>query len=57
MYTSDDGSTFENSDIPDDLKEITEKYRSLLIEEAASCDEELMDKYLDGQELTPEEIT
>jgi len=56
MYTSDDGSTFEISDIPNDLKEITKKYRSLLIEEAASCNEELMEKYLDGGELTPEEI-
>ena len=44
MYTSDDGSTFEISDIPNDLKEITEKYRSILIEEAASCNEEFNGK-------------
>ena len=55
-YTSDDGSTFENIDIPDDLKEISEKYRSILLEEAASCDEALMEKYLDGEELSEDEI-
>ena len=56
VYTSDDGSTFENTDIPDDLKEVTEKYRLILLEEAASTDEELMEKYLEGEEMTSEEI-
>jgi elongation factor G len=56
MYTSDDGSKFENSEIPNDLKEITEKYRTLLIEEAASSDEELFEKYNNGEELSSEEI-
>ena len=56
IYTSDDGSTFENTDIPSELKEVTEKYRLILLEEAASADEELMEKYLDGQDLTAEEI-
>ena len=56
VYTSDDGSTFENVDIPDDLKEVAEKYRLILLEEAASADEELMEKYLEGQEMTAEEI-
>ena len=55
-YTSDDGSTFEEIDIPDDLKEVSEKYRSILLEEAASCDEDLMEKYLNGQELSSDEI-
>ena len=55
-YTSDDGSTFENYDIPNDLKELAKKYRSKLIEEAASSNEELLEKYLDGKELSPEEI-
>ena len=55
-YTSDDGSTFENYDIPNDLKDLAKKYRSKLIEEAASSNEELLEKYLDGKELSPEEI-
>ena len=42
VYTADDGSKFENTDIPDDLKEVAEKYRTLLIEEAASNDEEYL---------------
>ena len=56
MYTSDDGSKFEISEIPNDLKEVAEKYRTLLIEEAASSDEELFEKYGNGEELSPEEI-
>ena len=55
-YTSDDGSTFEEIDIPDDLKEVSEKYRSILLEEAASCDEDLMEKYLNGEELSSDDI-
>ena len=55
-YTSDDGSTFEEIDIPGDLKEVSEKYRSILLEEAASCDEDLMEKYLNGEELSSDEI-
>ena len=38
------------------LKEITEKYRTLLIEEAAVSDEELFEKHNNGEELSPEEI-
>jgi len=56
MYTSDDGSKFEISEIPNDLKEVAEKYRTLLIEEAASSDEELFEKYGNDEELSPEEI-
>ncbi|MBI45101.1 MAG: elongation factor G [Candidatus Marinimicrobia bacterium] len=56
VYTADDGSKFENTDIPDDLKEIAEKYRTLLIEEAASNDEELFEKWGNGEELTASEI-
>jgi len=56
VYTADDGSKFENTDIPDDLKEVAEKYRTLLIEEAASNDEELFEKWGNGEELTVSEI-
>ena len=56
MYTSDDGSTFENFEIPNDLKEIAKKYRTLLIEEAVTSDEKLFEKYNNGEELSPEDI-
>ena len=56
IYTSEDGSTFEYSDIPDDLKEVSDKYRLFLIEEVASYDDSLMEKYLEGQEISPDEM-
>ena len=56
IYTSEDGSTFEYSEIPNDLKEVSEKYRLFLLEEVASYDDTLMEKYLDGEEILPDEI-
>ena len=56
IYTSDDGSTFEYSEIPDDLKEKANKYRGILLEEVASYDEKLLEKFLDGEDISPEEI-
>ncbi len=56
LYTADDGSSFENSEIPADMKENAEKWRLNLLEEVASYDENLMEKYLEGEELLPDEI-
>jgi elongation factor G len=50
------GTTFELLPIPDDMVEECEKWRDLLIEAAAEADDELMNKYLEGEELTNEEI-
>jgi elongation factor G len=52
----DMGVTFEEKDIPEDLKEICNKYREEMIEAAAEANEELMDKYLNEGELSSEEI-
>ncbi len=52
----DQGTTFEYDDIPEDMKEECEKWRSNLIEAAAEANEELMSKYLEGEELSEEEI-
>ena len=41
---------------PDDMKELAEEYRTKLIEVISEQDEELMMKYLEGEELTEEEI-
>ena len=56
LYTSDDGSTFDYADIPNDLKDKSEKFRSFLIEEAATQDEVLMDKFIEGEDITPDEL-
>ncbi|MFA6549755.1 MAG: elongation factor G [Candidatus Gracilibacteria bacterium] len=42
--------------IPDDLKDEVEKFRHTMIEKASECDDGLMQKYIEGQELTNEEI-
>ena len=50
------GAHFEYSDIPKDMIEKADEYRHLLIEEVASYDDSLLEKYLEGVELNPEEI-
>lgn len=56
IYTDDLGTTSEITEVPEDLREMTAEYREKLIEAVAESDEELMMKYLEGQELTEEEI-
>jgi elongation factor G len=48
---------YTEEDIPDDVKDICDKYRQELIETAAESDEALIEKYLEGEELTHAEIT
>ena len=50
------GSRFEYGDVPDDLKKDAEKWRHHLIEEIATYDEHLMEKYLDDDEISVSEI-
>ena len=52
----DQGLTFEHLDIPEDLQAIAEEYREKMIEAAAEANDDLMEKYIDGGELTEEEI-
>ncbi len=56
VHKDDLGKEIEETDIPDDMKEKAEKFRNEMIEAAAEQDEELMMKYLDGGELTADEI-
>lgn len=56
IYTDDLGKTLAEAEIPEDLKEQAQEYREKLIEAAAESDEELMMKYLEGEELTKDEI-
>ncbi len=55
-YMDDLGQNIEEREIPDDMKETVAKYREELIEAVSETDEELMMKYLEGEELTEEEI-
>ncbi|MFC7401094.1 elongation factor G [Citricoccus sp. GCM10030269] len=50
------GAAYETQEIPADLQEKAEEYRAQLIEAVADTSEELMMKYLEGEEITNEEI-
>ena len=56
IYTDDLGTHSEVTDIPEDMQDAAQEYRNRLLESIAESDEELMMKYLDGEELTVEEI-
>ncbi|ASS76932.1 elongation factor G [Tumebacillus algifaecis] len=56
IYTDDLGKTSEQAEIPADLKDRAEELRAALVEAVAELDEELMMKYLEGEEITTEEI-
>ena len=53
---SDMGMTFREEEIPADMAELAAEYREKLVEAAAEANEDLMNKYLEGGELTTEEI-
>lgn len=56
IYKDDMGKEIEETEIPEDLKDICKEYRDKMIEAASDNDEELMMKYLEGEEITEEEI-
>lgn len=51
-----DGKTVKEIPLPEELKDDLESYRLMLMEAAAESDDDLLAKYLDGEELTDEEI-
>ncbi|GGK46473.1 elongation factor G [Aliivibrio fischeri] len=53
---ADQGMTFTYEEIPADMQELAEEWRQNLVEAAAEASEELMDKYLEGEELSEAEI-
>ena len=56
IHKDDLGKDIEVTDIPAELKDKAEEYRAKLLESVAEQDDELMMKYLEGEELTEEEI-
>ena len=50
------GLTFAEEDIPEDLQDLAEEYREKLVEAAAEANDDLMEKYLEGGELSDDEI-
>ena len=56
MFKDDLGQVTDEAPIPEDMADVVKKYRDLLIESVAEQDEETMMKYLEGEELTIEEI-
>ena len=56
VYYDDLGKDIRCEDIPEDMKELATKYRDELIEHVAEQDDDLMEKYFAGEELTIDEI-
>ena len=53
---ADMGMTFEYLDIPESMKDVAQEYRDALVEAAAECSMEMMDKYLEEGDLSEQEI-
>ncbi len=56
IYEDELGKVFDVVDIPDDMKDLAQEWRDKLLESVAETDEDLMMKFLEGEELTVEEI-
>lgn len=56
IYLDELGTKSEDTAIPEDMRSIAEEYREKMLEAIAETDEELLNKYLEGEEITEEEI-
>lgn len=56
IYKDELGVNIEITDIPDDMKEIAEEARTTLIEAVSDFDDTIMEEFLDGKEITAEEL-
>ena len=56
IYTNDLGTEIEETEIPEEYRELAEEWREKLVEAVAETDEELTMKYLEGEEITEQEL-
>ncbi|MEG4324329.1 elongation factor G [Microcoleus sp. herbarium5] len=56
IYNNDTGTDIEEVEIPDEVKDLAVEYRTKLIESVAETSDALTEKYLEGEELTEDEI-
>ena len=56
IYKDDMGKEYEVTEIPEEYRELADEYREKLLEAVAELDEDLMEKYLSGEEITKEEL-
>ncbi len=56
IYKDDLGTTFEASEIPEDMKELAQEWHEKMVETIVEFDENLTEKYLEGEEISPEEL-
>jgi elongation factor G len=56
IYTNDLGTEIQETEIPEEYKELAEEWREKLVEAVADTDEDLMMKFLEGEEITDEEL-
>jgi elongation factor G len=56
LYNNDLGTDIQEVAVPEDLQELVEEYRVKLVESVAEADDALMEKYLEGEEPTEDEI-
>ena len=56
IYHNEDGTDYSEEDIPENMRDLADEYREKLIESVAELDEELMEKYFGGEEITIDEI-
>ncbi len=56
LYRNDDGKEYDVVEIPADLKDLALEWREKLVEAVVECDDALIEKFLEGEVITPEEI-
>ncbi|MBX7131374.1 MAG: elongation factor G [Fimbriimonadaceae bacterium] len=56
VYTSDDGKQFEETDIPAELVDTAAEWREKMIESIADCDDSIMERFLEGEEISEAEL-